>query len=348
MVACMEQPPVDVRLEAVGRLTASQISAVSALVDEATDADGVRPLSEHVMLHLRYGGDQPARNLLVWHGSPTDQPRLAAYAHLDVTDPVEGPSAEMVVAPAMRRRGYGRALIERALEQTNGQLRLWAHGELPEAALMAERLGFRRVRALWQMRRSLFAPVPRIEPPAGITIRTFVPGVDDEAWLALNARAFADHPEQGNWTLADLHRRMSEDWFDPHGFFLAERRGDAGPELIGFHWTKIHGGERGGHEHAEREHADHAEHGHDHDHAHDHGHDHGHEPIGEVYVVGVDPRAHGLGLGRLLTVTGLRHLRAAGLLQAMLYVDESNLAAIRLYESLGFSRWDTDVLFRHD
>jgi mycothiol synthase len=182
---------------------------------------------------------------------------------------------------------------------------------------MAERLGFRRVRVLLQLRRSLAGPLPRLEAPPGLTVRTFVPGADDERWLALNARAFADHPEQGLWTLDDLRHRMRERWFDPDGFFLAERAVD----LVGFHWTKVHGGA--------------------------HGAGHGHDPVGEVYVLGVDPREHGLGLGRLLTVTGLRHLRARGLPDVMLYVDESNAPAIKLYESLGFARSDRDVLFRH-
>jgi mycothiol synthase len=306
--------PHGARLEALGHLTAVQVTQVTALVDEATDADGVRPLSEHVMLHLRYRGDEPACNLLVWQGST-----LAAYAHLDVTDPVDGPSAEMVVAPTMRRQGYGRTLIAAALEQTGGRLRLWAHGGLAESALMAEHLGFRQVRALLQLRRSLLGPLPPVELPEGVTVRTFRPGEDDAAWLALNARAFATHPEQGAWTLADLHQRMAEDWFDPEGFFLAVRD----DELIGFHWTKVHGH----HSHV--------------------GFGHAHEPIGEVYVVGVDPAVQGIGLGRQLTVVGLRHLRSMGLHQVMLYVDGSNTGAIKLYESLGFTRWDTDVLFRY-
>jgi mycothiol synthase len=116
---------------------------------------------------------------------------------------------------------------------------------------------------------------------------------------------------------------MAEEWFDPTGFFLAEKEIDGRVRLIGFHWTKVHG-------HRVDE------------------HEHGHEPIGEVYVVGVDPAAQGMGLGRQLTVIGLQHLQSLGLQQVLLYVDESNVAAIRLYESLGFSRWDTDVLFRHD
>jgi mycothiol synthase len=338
--------PNGTRLEAVGRLTPDQVTAITALVEEASEADGVGPLSEHVMLHLRYGGDQPARNLLLWQ----DDAQLGAYAHLDVTDPVDGPSAEMVVAPSLRRRGLGRALITAALEQADGRLRLWAHGGLAEASLMAEHLGFQRGRVLLQMRRSLLAPIPALERPPGVTLRTFQPGVDDEAWLAVNARAFADHPEQGAWTLRDLRQRMSEDWFDPAGFFLAERD----HVLVGFHWTKVHGqqpaanpdthphGADHGHEHG-------ADHGHEHEHGHgaDHGHEHGHEPIGEVYVVGIDPSAQRIGLGRELTLIGLRYLRSLELRQVMLYVDESNTGAIRLYESLGFSRWDVDVLFRH-
>lgn len=319
--------PAGVRLQSARRLTADEIAAVTDLVDDATDADGVRPLSEHVLLHLRYGGDEPTRNLLVWRGEPR---QLLAYAHLDITDPIEGPSAEMVVAPAARRHGFGRALIEGALEQSDDRLRLWAHGDRPEASLMAERLGFRRVRVLWQMRRSLFAPLPRVEVPDDVTIRTFKPGTDDAAWLALNARAFAAHPEQGAWTAEDLRRRMNESWFDPAGFFLAERAGSG--ELIGFHWTKVHGSQ--------------AHHSHEHTGEHEHSHPHGHEPIGEVYVLGVDPAAHSRGLGRLLTVVGLRHLRSMGLLDVMLYVDESNAPAIKLYESLGFTRFATDVLFR--
>ncbi|HWF40945.1 MAG TPA: mycothiol synthase [Acidothermaceae bacterium] len=304
------------RVDVVGRLTPDQIEAVTQVVDEATEADGVGPLSEHVLLHLRYGGDEPARNLLLWHGS-----HLVAYAHLDTTDPVDGPSAEMVVSPATRRQGFGRAIITAALEHAHGPLRLWAHGGLAESALMAEHLGFQRIRVLFQLRRSLSATLPPAVLPDGVTVRTFQPGVDDEAWLAVNSRAFASHPEQGHWSLDDLRQRMAEEWFDPAGFFLAEKEIDGQTRLIGFHWTKVHG-----------HHAD----------------EHGHEPIGEVYVVGVDPSAQASGLGRQLTLIGLQYLQSLGLQQVMLYVDESNVPAIKLYESLGFSRWDTDVLFRHD
>ena len=177
-------------------------------------------------------------------------------------------------------------------------------------------MGFSQSRALWQMRRSLFAALPAPVFRDDVTVRTFRPGEDDEAWLRLNAEAFRDHPEQGAWTANDLSQRMAEAWFDPEGFFLAERDG----RLVGFHWTKVHGGQTADGAMAT-------------------------PSIGEVYVVGVAPGEQGTGLGKALTIVGLRHLRQLGLPDAMLYVDGDNEAAIRLYTGLGFTRWETDVMF---
>ena len=297
-----------------GQLAPEAAAAVLSLVQQAAEEDGVSPLSEHVMLHLRYGGDRQARNVLVRAGG-----ELAGYGHLDPTDPVEGPSGEMVVDPGARRTGIGLRLLTALLSEAGAAgLRLWAHGDLPGASALAAAAGLDRDRALWQMRRSLQTRIDRPELASGISVRTFEPGRDEDAWVALNHLAFARHPEQGAWTREDLDMREREPWFDPDGFFLAERAG----EIIGFHWTKIHGG-------SSQADAD----------------GHGHEAIGEVYVVGVDPSARGTGLGRALTLIGLRYLRSRGLAQVMLYVDETNTAAIRLYESLGFTHWDTDVMF---
>jgi mycothiol synthase len=297
------------------RLAPDEVRAVLQLVDDVTDADGTRPLSEHVMLHLRYGGDTPAKNYLAWNGDD-----LAGYAHLDTTDTVEGASAELAVGPRHRGMGIGKALVEALVAETgsSARMRLWAHGQSSGAAELARSMGFRRERVLWQMRRSLYAPVPAPVWPEGVTVRTFVVGEDEEKWLDVNNRAFAAHPDQGTWSLDDLRMRESEPWFDPSGFFLAETDG----RLVGFHWTKVHGADPSGG-----------------------GHEHGHDPIGEVYVVGIDPSMQGRGLGPALTLRGLQHLRARGLSQCMLYVDEVNTNAIRTYERLGFAKWDVDVCF---
>lgn len=311
----MSSPRVDV----AAALGAWQVAEVTALCEAASDADGVSPLSEHVILHLRYGGEGPDRHILVREATG----ELAGYAHLDPTDAVMGAVAELVVHPEHRRRRHGRLLVEAALATAgNGRLRLWAHGDHPAATRLAGSLGFRAARVLWQMRRSLLAPLPPLALPEGVRLRTFRPGEDDEEWLALNAAAFADHPEQGGWSLEDLKARMREAWFDPRGFLVAERRQDDGqPRMVAFHWTKIHGEDAG------------------------HGHGHGHEPIGEVYVVGVSPAEQGAGLGRAMTLAGLRWLRRAGLRQAMLYVEADNAPALAVYRALGFTHWDTDVMF---
>jgi mycothiol synthase len=307
------------QVEVVGALGQDEIRAVAVLVEAATEVDGVRPLSEHVMLHLRHAGDTPGRNVLVYRSG-----RLAAYGHLDLTDQVAGPSAEVVVHPDHRGAGLGRLVVQTTLDESpDGRLRLWAHGDHPAAAALAASMGFSQSRSLWQMRRSLFAPLPAPVFRDDVTVRTFQPGRDEEEWVGLNAHVFRDHPEQGTWTVDDLRLRMAEPWFDPAGFFLAERD----QRLVGFHWTKVHGGD---HQHRSE--------GHNHD-------GHGHAAIGEVYVVGVDPSEQGTGLGKALTIVGLRHLRQLGLPDAMLYVDGDNEPAIRLYSGLGFTRWETDVMF---
>ena len=308
-------------LRVVSHLSDDEVAAALRLVRAATDEDGISPLSEHVMLHLRYGGDPLAKSYLLYRSG-----ELAGYAHLDPTDPVQGPSGELVVHPAFRRHGLGLELLRAMNSEADGRpLRLWAHGDLPAASRLAASAGFERIRALWQMRRSLQSRIGRPQFADGLKVRTFIRGQDEDAWTALNRRAFAGHPEQGTWTRADLDLREREPWFDPEGFFLAER----GDKLAGFHWTKIHGQD-------------------------DQSDGHHHELIGEVYVVGVDPDERGSGLGRALTLAGLRYLRSRGLFQVMLYVDETNTAAIGMYEAIGFSHWGTDVMYatadvgRHD
>ncbi|WP_106402353.1 mycothiol synthase [Actinocorallia populi] len=277
-------------MAAVHELSPEESSAVLDLASRATEADGVAPLSEQTLLDVRHGGGE--------HHLRYDTGRLAGYAYTD------GESAEVVVDPDFRRRGVGGALVSDLLAG-NERVRIWAHGDLPGAAPLAAGLGLAPVRTLLQMRRPLDGRLPVQRIHAGFTLRTFEPK-DAEAWLRINGLSFADHPEQGQWTMEDLRQRMAEPWFDPKGFFLACK----GDRVVGFHWTKVHP-----------------------------------DGLGEVYVVGVDPSAQGVGLGRALTLAGLHHLQSLNLKAVLLYVDAGNTSAVRLYESLGFTRYRADVMY---
>ena len=286
------------------------VPEVMALLRAASAADGVRPVSEEAELRLQHGGPAGGRDLVVRDGDA-----LAGYARYD--DGV----AELVVAPDRRRRGFGTALLTRLLDLSgDSSLSIWAHGDLPGSAELLAPHGFTRARVLLQMRRDLDGvdpdPAPRL--PDDVRVLPFRPGRDEDAWLAVNAAAFAHHPEQGDWTAEDLRLREAEPWFDPAGFLLAWRGDpDDGGELLGAHWTKVHPPG-----------------------------DAGEEAVGEVYVLGIDPDAQGLGLGRALTDLGLAHLRGRGLREVLLYVEEENAAAVHLYEGRGFTRYAVDVSWR--
>ena len=307
----------DRRIESLTELTPDTAGAVLALIEEAAAEDGRPAVSEQGRLHVRRGARDGVRHVLLWapgaaEDAAGDKDVLAGYGQLDATDPVEAPAAEFFVRPAHRSRGHGRALGEALLAATGKRLRVWAHGGHPAARHLALVLGLKLFRELWQMRRPLdpgLTDLPEARLPAGVTVRTFVPGQDDAAWLGANAAAFAHHPEQGGLTQRDLDERMAEPWFDPAGFFLAFR----GDVLAGFHWTKVH-----------RD-----------------------EGLGEVYVVGIAPTEQGGGLGRALTTIGLRHLAGdRGLDTAMLYVDADNTPAVAVYGHLGFTLHETDLMYR--
>lgn len=248
--------------------------------------DGAPPLSDQALTQLE---SADVTHLLASVGGRVVGYAQLAGASLEVAAP-DPPTLAALLNAAERRASAGPVA--------------WSHGtRSPLAAVLAER-GYRQVRVLHQLRRALTdLPVPR--PPApGVTIRPFEVGRDEDAWLAVNAAAFATHPEQGSWVRADLAAREADPWFDPAGFLLAERDG----VLLGYHWTKVHD-----------------------------------DGTGEVYVLGIHPDAQGLGLGAALLDAGLGHLAARGCAEVLLYVDDDNATAVRLYEKAGFGRYDVDV-----
>jgi mycothiol synthase len=238
---------------------------------------------------------------------------VVGYLNLSPGTDAAPSMAELVVHPQHRRRGIGSAMATAAFTKAGAKTRIWAHGNLEPARATAAALGLKPVRELLQMRRSLHE-LPAVTVPDGVVVRTYQGPGDDAELVRVNNAAFAWHPEQGGWSIDDLAERRAEPWFDPAGLFLAfDDRTNA---LLGFHWTKVHADQPG---------------------------------MGEVYVLGVDPAAQGRGLGRALTVIGLRHL--AGQLSrhpaptVLLYTEADNTAAVRTYERLGFTMFGVDTAY---
>ena len=211
-----------------GPLPAEQAAAVLDLVRRAAEEDGVSPLSEHVHAAPALRRRSRARATCC---SGTRARWLATGTWIPPI-PVEGPAGEMVIDPAARRHGLGLIL---------GRARWRPRPARPDcgcgrtvtcrpATRLAAAAGFQRSRALWQMRRSLQTRIGRPQLADGISVRPFRIGQDEDAWVALNRRAFARHPEQGAWTRADLDMREREPWFDPDGF-LPRRAGRAAGRL---------------------------------------------------------------------------------------------------------------------
>lgn len=296
-------------IEVVSQLEGSHLAQLPALLEAATLADGHEPLGEHKFLRLKRGDDLGMAVLAY------ERERLAGYAHTLTFGErdVRRVSCEFVVHPELRGHGVGRLLLAQALDLARGQdarrIDVWAYNDSPASAHIAGRFGFAPARKLLHLHRHVSSS-PAADAPAGVALRAFVPGADDAPWLALNNRIFSGHPENGCWTIEDLHSRMAQPWFDARDVLMVEIDG----ALTGFCWLKVE--------------------------------DRGSEGrVGEIYVIGTAPEARGLGLGRYLLTQSLRHLREREVKLAAIYVDESNAAAVSLYETAGFHHHHVDVMY---
>jgi mycothiol synthase len=295
-------------------VTPADLVAVTRLHDEAEAADGNASLGEAVWRDLDRPFDEASAGVLT-----TDDDQPVGYAHVYRVDNISPPhwAVGVVVEPRHRDSDVEVPLIERAVAHAaangGGLVVLWIFDPDERDDRAAERAGFRHQRDLLQQRVTL--PIAeRSAWPPGVEVRTFVPGQDDAAWLEVNNRAFADHPEQGGWVPDTLRRRTAEPWFDPKGFLLAF---DA-VGLAGFCWTKVHPPTSTDPE------------------------------LGEIFVIGVDPSRAGSGLGRALVVGGLTSLAERGVRTGMLFVDAANTAAVRLYASLGFTTSRVDRAYERN
>ncbi len=279
--------------------------ALEGLIARATAADGSPPFSDGALI-------DPSHEL-TWLGP------AAALSN--------GTEAEFVVDPDARAHGHGTRMLEHLLAQ--GDTLFWAHGDHPAARALAARHGLVAARTLLHLeRRGLSRPPAAVSKPDEVSLPTGTATTplrgaseparrgprrwsaystrDADAWLDLNARAFAHHPEQGGVTRADLDALTAEPWFDTDDFLLLWD----GAELIGYSWMKVEGGE------------------------------------GEFYVVGVSPERQGEGLGRRLVEAGLARLASRGIRTAHLYVEGDNAPALALYRSFGFTDRSVDIQYK--
>ncbi|ROP72221.1 mycothiol synthase [Curtobacterium sp. PhB115] len=231
---------------------------------------------------------------------------------LDVDDGVavvRDGELELVVSLEARGRGVGTTLVTQALALGGGAAPVlaWAHGDHPGARALAEHFGWRAVRTLLQLRAPISDAAPDVDLPDGYTLSAFRPGTDDETdWLALNAAAFAHHPEQGRMTLDDLRAREDDAWFSGDDLLLLR---DASGALAGSCWLKVEDG------------------------------------IGEFYAVAVRPDLQGRRLGGVLMRAGTARLSGRGLTAAALYVEGDNEPALALYRRSGFTQHAIDVQY---
>jgi mycothiol synthase len=271
-------------------------AAFQALADVIEEHDGVAAFSEQTILNVTH----PTPERVVVHLPVERDGRLVGYAQLD-----RG-SAELAVHPDHRRRGVGAQLLDEVLGH-DPRAQVWAHGPHPGAAPLTTGRGLVITRELWLMVAPPPAQASAPAIPGDVVVTTFEPGRDAEDWLAVNSRAFANHPEQGRMTRADLEARIAEPWFDPNGFWLARSAADG--SLLGSMWTKVTGA------------------------------------VGEIYVLGIDPGAQGRGLGSLLTAVAMHRFAQQGVREIELYVEGDNTTAIRTYTRAGFRRRRADVQY---
>ena len=288
-------------LEIRRHMDATGIDEVSSLITDAWRADGARPLNDHLWLDLREGGRTGFAGIIA---RETQHSHIIGYCQISRGN--ESWSLDLIVHPHHRYDTMEiapdliRAALNIVASEGGGHVHWWVFEPNNVHRQLASDAGLVQGRRLIQMRRSLPLPTHILQEISQFHTTSFIVKKDESEWLRVNNAAFASHPEQGGWTMQVLHSRMTESWFNAQGV----RMHWDDSRLSGFCWTKIHSDT---------------------------------DPdLGEIYVIAVDPSDTGKGLGRKLTIAGLHYMAEQGVATAMLYVDADNIAALSMYESLGF------------
>ena len=298
------------------QVTPADLDAITALYVAADLADlgRVDTDADDVGLVWGWAGFDLAADaaLLVDQG---DRPAAYAWVHRNGATT----SADLVVAPAWRGGGAGRALLDWVVARAGAKaaaagtattVRLDALGDDPAAARLLGQAGFEATRQTLRMTADLTAGVDPPAWPDGITTRELEPEADGRAVHALVQAAFADvegwspRPFE-QWASFTLLRQG----FEPGLCVLAlGPAGELAGATIGQRFKDAGGDE------------------------------------GFVQYLAVARPWRRRGLGRALLLATFARMAAAGVPIVSLYVDADNsTGATRLYQAAGMrraGRWD--------
>ncbi|HVF98494.1 MAG TPA: GNAT family N-acetyltransferase [Chloroflexia bacterium] len=312
------------------------VPGIVALYNEAAELDGreAHITEEDYARQLNMPIVDPYKQMVVAESTAAEG-KIVGYARaVHIDDPNTGEriyQAGVVAHPDARAGGLEKALAARIVrimreheadpnttpaEQVNV---LAGVSEKSRSTLELYReIGLREIRHGWTMERSLLDPIPEPKDIVGVTIRPYRRPEDNVAARTAFNQSFIDHFEHHELPQEVWDSRMESSGVRTDLSLLAEVEGEPGT-FGGFCVCEIYAeeNERKG------------------------------RKEGWIGLLGTTRSWRGVGLGKSLLLRGMLNLKAAGVETALLGVDaESPTGANRLYESVGFTVREHEMMFK--
>jgi mycothiol synthase len=180
----------------------------------------------------------------------TTEGRVVGYGYVWERDPGVQYQADGYTHPEYEGRGIGTQLVRWMVARARQMLAHrphdqpahlihYVHHPNEAARALFEREGFRPARYAWRMLIEMDAPPPAPQWPAGIQVRTFLPGEERQVHAVVQ-EAFGD--------LEDFTPMPFETWaqltfenhdFDPSLYFVAQAGEEIAGLTLGFKWPKM-------------------------------------------------------------------------------------------------------------
>jgi mycothiol synthase len=306
------------------------IPAIAALFDAADRADHLYKLSSEEDIRETFGvpDADPQSRVIVAEGpsqSGTAQRTLLGIGKVSSTfrssDHERIYNVLLRVHPSARQQGLQHDIARRLIELARAdesnprsehteRVRVLSYVFDSQASSIDawERLGLRRVRTGWTMMRSLEAPIEVGAAPDAVNFRTYRNPEDNaQALQALNS-AFSAYYDFYPLSEASWERQMGAWYSRPDLSWLAFSDGASdGPVGLAVCWVNESENRQTG------------------------------RLEGWIEGIGVVPDFRQRGIGKALLTRCLHSLHSAGLETALADVDSESTAAVRLFQSAGFS-----------